>query len=134
MHKSRTFAALVAVALWLAGFAAARSIAAEEPGKMLSHDVYFSLKDRSQSAQDQLVKSCRTHLEGHPGEVFFGAGLLASDLKREVNDIDFDVALHIVFKTRADHDRYQEDQRHQRFIAENQANWARVRVFDSYLK
>jgi len=48
-----------------------------------------------------------------------------------VNDRDFDVALHILFQDQAAHDRYQDDARHHQFIAENQANWKKVRVFDS---
>ncbi len=101
---------------------------------MLAHNVYFSLKDPSDAAKGRLVDACHKYLKDHPGEVFFAAGMLAADLNREVNDRDFDVALHIVFKGRTDHDRYQQDDKHQKFIQENQANWARVRVFDSYVK
>ena len=43
------------------------------------------------------------------------------------------LALLVVFRTQADHDRYQQAERHLRFIAENKANWKRVRVFDSRL-
>lgn len=101
---------------------------------MLSHGVYFTLKDKSESAKAKLVAACEKYLKNHPGVVFFAAGALAQELAREVNDRDFDVSLHIVFKTRADHDRYQTHPDHKKFIEENQANWARVRVFDSYVK
>jgi hypothetical protein len=134
MHKSFTWAAWAAVALFLSVSAACTGSATEESKDMLSHDVYFTLTDRSDHAKEQLISSCRKYLEGHTGEVFFGVGVLAGDLDREVNDLDFDVALHIVFKTKADHDRYQVAEKHEQFIAENQANWAKVRVFDSYLK
>jgi hypothetical protein len=50
-----------------------------------------------------------------------------------VNDRDFDVALQVMFSDRAAHDRYQTDERHLAFIAENKANWQRVRVFDADL-
>ncbi len=103
-------------------------------GKMLAHNVYFILRDSSDTAKTRLIDACHKYLKDHPGEVFFAAGMLAGDLDREDNDRDFDVALHIVFKGRADHDRYQQDQKHRKFIQENQANWARVRVFDSYVK
>ena len=65
------------------------------------------------------------------GEVFFAAGVLAESLKREVNDVQFDVALHIVFKDIASHDKYAVAKRHQQFIDENKSNWTKVRVFDS---
>jgi len=101
---------------------------------MVAHNVFFTLKDRSDVAKTKLVEACRIHLKGHPGEVFFAAGVLAADLKREVNVTDFDVSLHLVFKTKEDQDRYQTAPRHLKFIEENQANWAKVRVFDSYVE
>jgi hypothetical protein len=113
----------------LAGFAAP-----QEAGDMLAHNVYFRLKDPSDAAKARLVDACRKYLKDHPGVVFFAAGTLAGDMNREVNDRDFEVALHLVFKTKADHDTYQVHEKHKRFIEENQANWARVRVFDSYVK
>ena len=85
------------------------------------------------NSKEKLVTACKKHLSGHPGEVFFAAGTLCEDLKREVNDIDFDVALHIVFKDKAAHDQYQVAPRHDKFIAENKENWKKVRVFDSYV-
>lgn len=97
---------------------------------MLAHAVYFSLEDRSPESRDRLVASCREHLTGHPGTVFFSAGTVA-DYDRHVNDRDFDVALLIVFDGRASHDAYQTAERHRRFIAENATTWAKVRVFDA---
>jgi hypothetical protein len=106
----------------------------KEGEEKVVHDVYFSLKDASTSARDALVAACHKYLKDHPGVVFFAAGTRAEDFKREVNDLSFDISLHIVFQSRADHDRYQVNERHQQFIRENQGNWARVRVFDSYVK
>jgi hypothetical protein len=98
---------------------------------LLIHNVFFLLHDRSPAARNQLVAACRKYLPGHAGIVFFGCGLLAEALNREVNVRDFDVALHIVFKDQAAHDHYQETEAHHQFIAENKANWKQVRVFDS---
>jgi hypothetical protein len=98
---------------------------------MLSHDVYFALKDNSPKAKQDLVNACKKYLSKHPGEVFFAAGTLAGELNRDVNDRDFDVALHIIFTDQAAHDKYQDAERHNQFIAENKANWKKVRVFDS---
>jgi hypothetical protein len=105
--------------------------AAPKSGTLLVHSVYFSLKDNSPEAKEKLVAACKKYLTKHPGEVFFTAGPLAEDLKREVNDRDFDVALLIVFASKADHDRYQDAPRHKQFIEENRDNWSKVRVFDS---
>ncbi len=105
--------------------------AASEP--KLVHDVYFTLKDNSPEARKKLVEACKKYLTKHAGTVYFSAGVLVDDLKREVNDRDWDVALHLVFINKAAHDKYQDDARHQQFIKENKENWKKVRVFDSYV-
>jgi len=122
---------LIVLASWVAGGQAAQP---DRGGKMVAHNVFFTLKDRSDAAKTKLVQACRTYLKGHPGEVFFAAGVLAQDLKRDVNVTDFDVSLHLVFKTKEDQDRYQTAPRHLKFIEENQQNWEKVRVFDSYVE
>ena len=98
---------------------------------MLSHDVYFTLKQRGDEPRAALVAACRKYLSGHPGQVFFAVGTLAEEYTREVNDRDYDVALHVVFATNAEHDAYQTAPRHLQFIEENRDVWATVRVFDS---
>ncbi len=98
---------------------------------MLGHMVYFTLKDKSPAAIDRLANSAREHLSGHPGEVLFAVGTRTPDLQREVNDKEFDVALQLVFKTRADQDNYQVSPRHTKFVEQNKDNWAKVRVFDA---
>jgi hypothetical protein len=108
-----------------------QSRAADDDGPMLAHMVYFTLKDKSAAEKDKLVAACKKYLSKHPGTVYFSAGTLVEDLKRPVNDRDFDVALHLVFKNRAAHDQYQTAKRHVQFIEENKENWTKVRVFDS---
>jgi 2-hydroxychromene-2-carboxylate isomerase len=98
---------------------------------MIGHMVYFTLKDNSTAKAREMVTACETYLTGHPGEVFFAAGVRATDFARDVNVVDWDVALHIAFNTKADHDAYQHAPRHNQFIEENKANWKQVRVFDS---
>ena len=104
---------------------------ASDTGRPLAHNVFFSLHDRSEAARARLIGACRTHLAPHAGVVFFACGERAADLRRDVNDLDFDVALHVVFADQAAHDAYQTTPAHLRFIAENKDNWKRVRVFDS---
>jgi hypothetical protein len=101
-----------------------------DPGRHFAHMVYFTLKDASAAAQQQLVDACHKYLSGHPGTVYFSVGSLA-DADRPVNDRQFHIALNVVFKNRAAHDTYQDADRHHQFIAENKDNWAQVRVFDS---
>lgn len=107
---------------------------AQEHPAALAHDVYFSLNDASAAARSELTAACRKYLTGHEGTLAFSVGTLAADLARPVNDRNFDVALHLTFKSRAAHDAYQEHPRHKQFIAEQQKNWRKVRVFDSLVE
>jgi hypothetical protein len=113
---------------------AVRAGAPEKPQPMLAHDVYFSLADRSDGAKKEIVAACKEYLSGHPGTVFFAAGVLAEECNRPVNDRDFDVALHIIFKDKAAHDQYQKAERHLKFAKEYDNRWKKVRVFDSYVE
>ena len=117
----------------LAGPAAAADEKADG-GRMIAHNVYFTLKDNSPAAREKLVAACKKYLSDHPGTVAFGAGVREEGLDRDVNDKDFDVSLHIVFKDKAAHDRYQDADQHKKFIAENKDNWKKVRVFDTKLE
>jgi hypothetical protein len=100
----------------------------------LVHDVYFTLNDNSQDARAKLVKDCYKYLSNHPGIVFFAAGELVESHTRDVNIRDWDVSLHIVFKSKDYHDQYQKASDHHKFIDENKDNWKSVRVFDSFIK
>lgn len=97
---------------------------------MLAHNVYFSLKDNSDLAKQKFVEACKKFLLTQSGLVFSAVGTVANE-RRPVNDLDFDVSLHIVFPDQAAHDRYQDHPLHQQFITEHMPSWRRVRVFDS---
>ena len=101
---------------------------------MLAHHVYFSLHDSTPEKVQRLTEECRQYLADHPGTVFFAVGGVAEQYARPVNDRDFDVALHVVFASEADHDAYQVAPLHQEFIARNKATWSKVRVFDSLVE
>lgn len=101
---------------------------------MLAHNVFFSLKDNSNPDKEKLLAAGKKYLTNHLGTLFFAIGGLAQELRREVNDRDFDVALHVIFQDQAAHDKYQADPRHLQFIAENKENWKKVRVFDSIVE
>lgn len=101
---------------------------------MLAHSVFFSLHDQAPAARDALVADCRKYLAHHPGVQFFAAGLLADEFVRPVNDRQFDVALHVVFRDKAAHDAYQQSPEHLEFIDRNKPHWKAVRVFDAYVE
>jgi hypothetical protein len=123
-------AALAAAATW----EVRRGSAADETGPKIVHDVYFALKDGSPDARQKFMAGCRKYLTEHPGEVYFAVGTVAEDFKRDVNDRDWDVGLHIVFKDRAAHDEYQQSARHKEFVAQNRDAMKKVRVFDTLVE
>ncbi len=98
---------------------------------MLAHNVYFTLDDDSDAAQDAMVAACYKYLSGHPGTACFFAGRRKQEFQRDVNDLGFHVCLNIVFEDQASHDAYQTAERHFQFIEEHKDNWKRVRVFDA---
>ena len=136
MRRTLTFlsigiVAVVCLAISLGGSA---TTAQEKETTLLSHDVYFTLKDNSPEAKKKLVDACKKYLSGHEGEVFFATGVRAEEFKREVNDQQFDVSLQIVFNSVKAHDKYAVAPRHLEFIKENKDNWTKVRVFDSMVQ
>ncbi len=126
---------VVSLAVALAAiFGSVPADAAEKAPPKLVHDVYFSLKDNSPQAKQKLIAACKKYLTNHPGTVSFAVGPVAEEMKRAVNDRDFDVALHLVFENKAAHDHYAKAERHLKFIDETQKTWKKVRVFDSYVE
>jgi hypothetical protein len=109
--------------------------AAKDEGKnmLLVHNVYFALKESNEANRRKLIEACDKYLSDHPGTVFYAAGTV-SELDRSVNDRDWDVGLHVIFKDAASHDAYQVAPKHLKFIEENKDNWAKVRVFDTDAK
>jgi hypothetical protein len=130
MHAGSTLAVLALAGL---GLALPGSAPAADAAHVLAHDVYFTLRDASPEAKQKLVDACRRHLAGHEGTIFFATGVRADEMKREVNDQGYDVSLHVYFRDKTAHDVYQEHPRHKQFIAEMNANWKTVRVFDSWV-
>lgn len=128
---------LFAAALAAVLTAAAGTAQQPEPEKKLppriGHMVYFKLKEQTPAARQKLIDACDRYLSKHEGTVFYAAGPIAKEFDRPVNDTDWDVALHLVFRDKAAHDVYQDHPDHIKFIDENKATWAKVRVFDSAL-
>lgn len=136
MRRSWCVAAFGLAALigWLVVLNVVAETQTKKAGPMIGHMVYFKLKDSSAAEKKKLVDLCKKHLSKHDGVVYFSAGVLAEEFKREVNDVSWDVALHLVFKDKAAHDVYQDHPRHKEFIDGGKANWDKVRVFDSLVE
>jgi hypothetical protein len=127
---------LTVSALCFVGVAVLGAIASTrgEHGAKLAHMVFFKLKDRSEESRDKFVASCLKYLSNHEGTVYFSVGTLTDEtIEPAVNDRDYDVALHAVFESKEAEGKYLKNPRHLKFVDENKANFAKVRVFDSYI-
>lgn len=107
------------------------NLEAAEP--RVGHMVFFELAKKTPENQQKLIAACDKYLSDQDGVVYYSAGGRAEDFDRSVNQTDFDVALHLVFKNKAAHDAYQVSPKHKQFIKENNQLWGKVQVFDSYL-
>jgi hypothetical protein len=64
----------------------------------LAHIVFFTLVESNDDNRSKLVDGCKKYLDGHEGTLYFKVGVNAPQYAREVNDRDYDVALHLVLK------------------------------------
>lgn len=67
----------------------------------LTHAVFFDLNEDDPASVQALIDGCYEYLAPHDGIVYFSAGARHKDYQRDVNDLDFDVALTIVFENTA---------------------------------
>jgi hypothetical protein len=120
----------------LLALASCRSLpaAAEPVAPVLVHSVFFTLKDQSPAAREHLIEDCYRELASIEGITSFYAAARDEGLARDANDVEFDVALTVVFRDRAALDHYLPDERHQRFVAGHKDGWAKVRIFDSRVR
>jgi len=103
-------------------------------GPQVAHIVFFTLKDNSLYAKQQLIRDAYASLRNHEGILYFSAGERAESMQRTINDGSFDVGIHIVFASIASYDAFQTSKKHLEFIARNEHNWAQVRVFDTLIQ
>lgn len=113
-----------------------KTVASAKPEheRRLMHSTYFRLKDRSQTSCEAFIAACMRYLSISKGIVGFWVGQLGEDFRRSVNDLNFDVAMHIEFENFAAWEAYNEDPSHMEFVQAvgNQAESRRV--FDTYLE
>jgi hypothetical protein len=97
----------------------------------MEHHVYFWLNEDCKGEE-----ACRDFEAGMDKLLKIGSiesgiwGRQAGTPERPVTDKSWDHALSIKFASVADHDAYQEDSAHQRFVEENRHRWAKVLVMD----
>ncbi len=100
----------------------------------IAHMVFFKLKDRTPAGRDKLVAALDKLAAAVDGVAYYSAGVIGENHEPAVSDREFDVALHLVFKDAAAHKAYLPHPAHVKFIDQNKADWAGVRVFDSEVR
>jgi hypothetical protein len=103
-----------------------------EVDSWLAHDVYFDLVDDSPAACDVLVEAC-WELADLEGIRFFASGTRAKSIDHGVNDLGYDVSLHVFFIDEAAYDAYLIHPKHLKLVEDHLKSWASVRVFDSFV-
>ena len=102
--------------------------------EMLSHMVYFTLKDASDEGCQKLIDASNRLLRDSEGVTFFAVGRIGKEFQRDVNVQDFHVALNVVFDSKESHDVYQVCANHLAFIEEGKPNWEKIRIYDAYVE
>lgn len=94
------------------------------------HTVFFWLTPGLSAAErDNFVAGAKA-LSAAPTVAACYVSAPASTPKRDVTDHSFDYSLHLLFANVADHDAYQISDVHLKFVAEQAAKFATVKVYD----
>lgn len=99
-----------------------------------AHMTYFALADQSPKFVEDFVAYCKRYLGGHPDQRHFSLATRALEINRDVSVLDFDVAMHMIFRTKSAYDDYLKDPRHDEFITVTAGMSTGRRVFDSYIQ
>ncbi len=95
------------------------------------HTVYFWLDpDLDATARENFVQSAHALGEAPTVQHCF-VGAPADTPEREVTDHSFDYSLHLLFANVADHNAYQVDPVHLKFVDEQAAKFKTVKVLDT---
>ncbi|HLT06140.1 MAG TPA: Dabb family protein [Cyclobacteriaceae bacterium] len=128
MNTRRKFMAL-ALGLGLGVFVP-KKLTAVQPAKkpMLVHQVFFWLKKPNKDLK-AVMKGCK-EIGQIKSALSYQVGVPAATAKRDVIDGSYHIALTVNFKSIADHDVYQEDPVHLKFIADHKDKWEKVQIYD----
>jgi hypothetical protein len=99
----------------------------------LFHSIYFALTDKSAGNIKRFTPICVKFLSQHPGILQFDTGTL-TDINRDVSVRNFDVAVDIVYESKAAYDLYLHSKEHDAFFPATEGMIAGTYIFDSYLK
>lgn len=106
---------------------------AGEEVELVSHSVYFTLKEPTKENIDRVIASCRKYSSRYEGRIFFACGERAS-ATGPYKDKDFHVTQTLIFRGRDALEKYMKGEARQQFVAECKPFWSKVRVFETNLR
>lgn len=99
--------------------------------KEFVHTVYFWLKHPDNAAErEKFERSLKTFINSSKYIKVKHVGVPAKT-NRPVIDSSYDYCLSLTFESKAEQDKYQDEDVHKVFIKESEALWAKVLVYDS---
>ena len=106
-------------------------------GRMSNHFVhltFFRLADTSDELVRRFLDACKKHLASHDGMIHFSVGSRALAIRRDVSALDFDIAMHMIFRDFESFQAYAASDRHQEFITETAGMSTGRIVYDSFVE
>jgi len=102
-----------------------------EKSSQMLHHVFFWLKNpNSKEDLDSLIQGLKS-MQKIDSHQLFKVGIPAATPKREVVDDSYAVSLLVVFNSVKEHDAYQVDPIHKKFIEDCAHLWEKVQIYDS---
>ena len=100
-------------------------------GPMITHDVYFQLKDRSEESVEAFAKETVALMEKSRGLATWQVTVRDPEAGANNSDKDYDVQARMLFRNVAALKEYIPADYHQNWVGEQKDKWESVRVFDS---
>ena len=96
---------------------------------MFSHIVVFWTDSAQPDSTESLLAGANLYLKDIPGVILFHAGLM-SPSPRPVVEQSYQVALNVVFESKAAEQAYQVHPKHLEFIEKCRQFWTKVLIYD----
>ena len=100
--------------------------------ELILHTVYFDLADPSQA--EEFSEACRRELSTIPGVQNLAVGPREASQERAINQVEFDVAMMMVFASVSDLEAYLEHPRHLELVARLTPGLIGAQVFDARVR
>jgi len=97
---------------------------------MFSHIVVFWTDPANPNATEELLAGAEKYLRPIPLVQHYHCGRMATSERKDVVDQSYQVALNLIFETKAQQDAYQVHPLHLDFITNCKHLWKRVVVYD----